>query len=216
MPQPKAELVQQHMLAKSLDEDGQLEAAAKAYRSLLDAGLADGQIWFNLGFVYCRLGEHAQALECWDQCLQHDSESANTHNNRADSLLHLRRYDQAIEAAERAASMGSIEALHTLAECYEAKGQPERAIESLETIVTSATSEYNSVREHAVAMIDRLRRGDGGTQPKLASDPLQVYILGGSRKVQINPDAGAADADILEANSRRQARIKRLMELRRL
>lgn len=81
-----------------------------------DLGLNQVDEAFTQGHELLRAGRHEEALAAFDRALEHDPDDAESHTQRAATLLELEDFDLALTAAERAIELDDTQAVaHTAA-----------------------------------------------------------------------------------------------------
>ncbi|MDP9492162.1 MAG: tetratricopeptide repeat protein, partial [Actinomycetota bacterium] len=111
--------------------DGDYATAGRLYRKSVEA-TANVEAWRNLGFVAQRLGDPAQALECYEAALLLDPENSLLLNDRGVVLLDLERTDEARECFERVVALNgdSLEGWLNLGLVRREKGEFEGGAEA--------------------------------------------------------------------------------------
>lgn len=74
---------------------GRIREAASLYRQIVKAGLANAEIYNNLGITLRQLGERPAALVCYERSLAIKPESGSAMMNKANVLRDLGRYAEA-------------------------------------------------------------------------------------------------------------------------
>jgi tetratricopeptide (TPR) repeat protein len=84
----------------------------------------------NRGFSYANLGEHAQAIEDYNEALRIAPDDANAHINRGIAYYNLGKYRRAIEDYDEALRLdpGDAIAYYNRGLAYENRGEHARAI----------------------------------------------------------------------------------------
>jgi tetratricopeptide (TPR) repeat protein len=110
--------------AVSLEQSGELEEAALAYRALLRQEGPDPATCFNLANVLASLGQSEAAVERYRQAIELEPENAAAWNNLGLSLADLGESDEALNAWRRAIEIDPhfLEAIFNLADALEDAG----------------------------------------------------------------------------------------------
>ncbi|MFM2417809.1 MAG: hypothetical protein RL385_2532 [Pseudomonadota bacterium] len=104
MPLPPARadsLAQTFERGVSLQVDGKLADAAGAYETLIESGVDDPDVYFNLAGTYARLGHYGQAIRQYERALRRDPGDAGARAGLAQAIEALgnrqaRQYGEAI------------------------------------------------------------------------------------------------------------------------
>lgn len=91
--------------ALDLEDAGQFEAAAAAYREAITLDSGDPAIHFNLGNVCFALGQLQPSAESFQLALRLDPQYAEAWNNLGNVRAELGQHDEAIEALKRAVAL---------------------------------------------------------------------------------------------------------------
>jgi predicted CXXCH cytochrome family protein len=117
----------QAAFASALKLTGDLPAATDIWRAILEADPRHEQALEQLAISHHESGEYEAALGYLDRLLTINDFLSDYHGRRSHILGHMGRYDEALEAAERAASLNpSNPQLHEwMAEVYRRRDEPE-------------------------------------------------------------------------------------------
>jgi Flp pilus assembly protein TadD len=126
-----------HALGMTLLQSGNVRGAAFQFRKALSMTPCFTDASLCLGHCLCLLGKYDNALEVYDQALQHSLDSAAVWNNRGNAFLELRRYDDAAESYSRALMLAPDfhDTRVALATCFQALGQNAEAQSACETVL---------------------------------------------------------------------------------
>jgi len=91
--------------AHDLEDAGDLEAAAQAYRHALLSDGPDAEVCFNLGNVLYQLGRKGQAAKRFRQAVELDIGFAEAWNNLGNVLAELEQGQEAVEAYQQALAL---------------------------------------------------------------------------------------------------------------
>jgi len=96
------------------------------YSSFIDDHPYSTAAWFNLGNVYFKKNQPENSLSAFGFCLAIDEDFTPALFNKANTLIHLKRYSEAIEAFEAMMAVDGVQAnlLCYIGECYENMEQP--------------------------------------------------------------------------------------------
>ena len=83
-------------IANCYDILGQSGKAEIYYNKLIDFDPYNGTAWYNLGIVHSKTGAFEKALEAYDFCLAIDDDFIAARFNKANVLVELERYKDAI------------------------------------------------------------------------------------------------------------------------
>jgi tetratricopeptide (TPR) repeat protein len=137
-PEPAAPFAQPwRQRGHDLEDAGELEAAALAYRQAL---LTDGpaaEVCFNLGNVLYRLDRKEQAIERFRQAVELDIEFAEAWNNLGNVLAELEQWQEAVEAYQQALTLNPQypDAHYNLADTLDQMGRGREAHRSWQSYV---------------------------------------------------------------------------------
>jgi tetratricopeptide (TPR) repeat protein len=122
--------------AVALQEAGDREGAAAAYRELLETHPSHVAARSNLGVVLAQLGRYEEAIESYRAALKVDPSQQKVRLNLGIALYKAARYgDAATELATvRAAEPGNLQARYLEADCHLRTGSPRTVIELLAPI----------------------------------------------------------------------------------
>ena len=150
------------------------EALSNA-RVLKDATLI-GSILIDLGNVYCVTGKYDDGMKAYEEALRVLPEKEFLHigralNNMGETHKRHARYDEAVASLEKAIVLGTERgdpvnrawSLFCAAECYARKGDPDKALdylESSETILKGSSDEVGLQELYKVKGIALERKGD--------------------------------------------------------
>lgn len=111
------------------EESEDLEGAAEAYESAIDAGEANPEVLFNLGNVCCSLGRNERAYQCYLRVVKDDPDYVVAWNNLGNVLAAEDRWSEAIDAYLEAVdrSPDYPDPHYNLAEAYLAIGDDQEA-----------------------------------------------------------------------------------------
>ena len=115
-----------------LEDAGELEAAATAYRQALLEDGPDAELCFNLGNILDRLGRKEQAVERFRQAVELDIHYAEPWNNLGTVLGELSQWEEAVQAFHRALAVNPqyADALYNLGDALDQMGQGKEAVRS--------------------------------------------------------------------------------------
>jgi tetratricopeptide (TPR) repeat protein len=122
--------------AVALQQAGDREGAAAAYRAFLEAHPANVEARSNLGVVLAQLGRFAEAIEAYRAALAIDPKQAKIRLNLGIALYKAANFvDAATElAAVRAAQPDNLQARYLEADCHLRMGEPKKVIALLAPI----------------------------------------------------------------------------------
>jgi tetratricopeptide (TPR) repeat protein len=125
--------------AVALQQSGDREGAAAAYRELLNAEPSHVQARSNLGVVLAQLGRYGEAIEAYRAALAVDPQQARIRLNLGIALYKAARFaDAATELARvRQAEPDNLQARYLEADCHLRMGAPKTVIELLAPIEPS-------------------------------------------------------------------------------
>jgi len=129
--------------AVSLQEQGELDAAAAAYREFLSAHPANVEARSNLGVVLARLGRHEEAIEAYRAALAIDPARPAVRLNLGIALYKAAQFaDAATElAAVVSAQPDNYQARLLQADCHLRMGEPAKVIALLQPLESTRTSD---------------------------------------------------------------------------
>lgn len=196
---PDPDLSQLLAEAGRLRQAGRFEAAAEAYRRVLEQRPDLPDSWYNLGLVLRRAGRPEAALAAYGEALaRRVSGPAEVHLNRAVILADdLRRPAEARAELEAALALdaGYIPALLNLGNLHEDLGQRDEARAAYERVLSLSPG-------HPVA----LARAAGVARVSGADDPLigrlQQALADGSQDRAARAELGFALGRVLDAAGR--------------
>ncbi len=115
--------------ALQLESEGELEAAARLYRSLLDREGLQPELCFNLANVLRAQGRIEAAIERYFQAAELDPEDPAIWNNLGCTLADAGRHREAIDALQRALHLDpdAVEVHYSLADVLDEAGDATRA-----------------------------------------------------------------------------------------
>jgi tetratricopeptide (TPR) repeat protein len=122
--------------AVALQQAGDREGAAAAYRELLKAQPSHVAARSNLGVVLAQLGRYEEAIEAYRAALAVDPKQLKIRLNLGIALYKAARYSDAITelAAVRTAEPGNLQARYLEADCHLRMGEPKTVISLLAPI----------------------------------------------------------------------------------
>jgi len=85
---------------------GDYEDAVRWYTRSIEIDPRYAKAYNNLGVIYKKLKKRKEALACYEKAVALDPKYAQAHANLAAELYYEKQYDQAIEHADQAASLG--------------------------------------------------------------------------------------------------------------
>jgi tetratricopeptide (TPR) repeat protein len=119
--------------AVALQQAGDREGAAAAYRELLKAQPSHVAARSNLGVVLAQLGRYEEAIEAYRAALAVDPKQHKVRLNLGIALYKAARYGDAVTelAAVRTADPDNLQARYLEADCHLRMGEPKQVIELL-------------------------------------------------------------------------------------
>jgi tetratricopeptide (TPR) repeat protein len=122
--------------AVALQQAGDREGAAAAYRELLKAQPSHVAARSNLGVVLAQLGRYEEAIEAYRAALAVDPKQQKVRLNLGIALYKAARYGDAVTelAAVRSAEPDNLQARYLEADCHLRMGDPKAVIELLAPI----------------------------------------------------------------------------------
>jgi tetratricopeptide (TPR) repeat protein len=122
--------------AVALQQAGDREGAAAAYRAFLKDHPSNVEARSNLGVVLAQLGRYEEAIEAYRAALAVDPAQAKVRLNLGIALYKAARYDDAAAelAKVRTAQPDNLQARYLEADCYLRIGAPKKVIELLAPI----------------------------------------------------------------------------------
>jgi tetratricopeptide (TPR) repeat protein len=122
--------------AVALQQAGDREGAAAAYREMLKAQPSHVAARSNLGVVLAQLGRYEEAIEAYRAALAVDPKQLKIRLNLGIALYKAARYSDAITelAAVRTAEPGNLQARYLEADCHLRMGEPKTVISLLAPI----------------------------------------------------------------------------------
>ena len=122
--------------AVALQQAGDREGAAAAYRELLKAQPSHVAARSNLGVVLAQLGRYEEAIEAYRAALAVDPKQQKVRLNLGIALYKAARYSDAVTelAAVRTAQPDNLQARYLEADCHLRMGAPKTVIELLAPI----------------------------------------------------------------------------------
>lgn len=187
--------------AVALHQSGQINAAADAYRRILEQSPDDSNALHLLGVTSLQSGKPEQAVELIRRAIDVRPNVGVYHLNLAAALRALRRIDEAIAEAEKAIALDPKNAAagyHVAAVAFADEAQIDDAIFCLEKAV-EADPEFVRGYLELAAMLDRVAR----TREAVAAR--DAALAAAEKKVAAEPESGGAYmllAQALEAKVR--------------
>ena len=134
--QPAASPPDAYARAVALQQAGDREGAAAAYRELLKAHPSHVAARSNLGVVLAQLGRYEEAIEAYRAALAIDPKQQKVRLNLGIALYKAARYGDAVTelAAVRTAEPDNLQARYLEADCHLRMGEPKAVIELLAPI----------------------------------------------------------------------------------
>jgi tetratricopeptide (TPR) repeat protein len=84
-------------LADCLEETGRLYDCIELYKKIINISPYSEIAWHNLGIIYTKLQQWDEAAECFDYSVIIKPEYKAAYLNKADALIHLENYQEAID-----------------------------------------------------------------------------------------------------------------------
>jgi tetratricopeptide (TPR) repeat protein len=226
--------------AVALQEAGDLDAAAAAYREFLNAYPRNVEARSNLGVVLARLGRYEEAIAAYREALVVDS--GNTHV-RLNLGLALYKATHIPEAAREfqtvlAANPNARQARYLLADCHLRMGEAKKVIELLAPDEAARTDDLalaymlgtaylqEGQTDKGQILLDRILRHGDSAEARLMMGMVKRRaqdLAGGledlGKAATINPELPRVHAlygqALLETGNRDAARVQFLEELKR-
>ena len=150
--------------AVALQESGDREGAAAAYRAVLQAEPAHIAARSNLGVVLAQLGRYEEAIEAYRAALTVDPTQQKIRLNLGIALYKAARYGDAVTelATVRAAEPDNLQARYLEADCHLRMGAPKKVIELLAPIEPNRPDDLALAYMLGVAYLQEKEMGKGG------------------------------------------------------
>ena len=226
--------------ALALQQSGDLEEAARAYREFLATYPNNIEARSNLGVVLAGLGRYEEAIEAYRLALAPNPSNSAVRLNLGIALYKAALFADAAKelGAVLAAQPANRQARYLEADCYLRLGEPKRAIELLAEYESSRTNDLALAyilgmaylrageTENGQVLIDRILRNGDSAEARLMMGVAKrgVQDLSGARDdlaraVELNPELPTVHAhyglSLLETGDREQAREQFGQELKR-
>jgi tetratricopeptide (TPR) repeat protein len=215
--------------AVALQQAGDREGAAAAYRELLKTQPSHVAARSNLGVVLAQLGRYEEAIEAYRAALTVDPAQHRIRLNLGIALYKASRYADAVAelSAVRTAQPDNLQARYLEADCHLRMGAPRKVIELLAPI-EPAHQAYLQEKEMGKGglLVDRiLKRGDSAEahlmmgMAKRGGGDLAGGLEELGRAVALNPELPSVHSlygrALLETGNRDRARAEFEAELTR-
>jgi tetratricopeptide (TPR) repeat protein len=180
-------------------QSGKLDAAAAAYRQVLDADPKDADALNNLGIILAQKGDLSAAADCLARALEIRPDSSETLGNLANLYVKLDKIDEAADAYRKALDRNpqNVDALNNLGLLYEKQNRHAEAAYYWER-----QYELNPKSPEAMAGLARNRRASG-----LDKQAMELYWSAGTARFNRQEYADALscymEAMTLDPNSAR-------------
>jgi tetratricopeptide (TPR) repeat protein len=150
--------------AVALQQAGDREGAAAAYRELLQAQPAHVAARSNLGVVLAQLGRYEEAIEAYRAALAVDPRQQKIRLNLGIALYKAARYGDAVTelAAVRTAEPDNLQARYLEADCHLRMGEPKAVIELLAPLEPSHQDDLALAYMLGLAYLQEKDAGKGG------------------------------------------------------
>lgn len=148
--QQRAEMLVTHAL--DLQARGDVNAAIAAYRQVIDAGIHRAEVEYNLGLLYQQAGRYAEAIEHLSLTAKLPDYAVGSHLAIGRCYQNQEQHDLAMEhflAAAGALNLATIEReqlddviglYRSLADGYKMRGQPEKALAAVNSLVDALST----------------------------------------------------------------------------
>ncbi len=226
--------------AVALQQAGDREGAAAAYRELLQAQPSHIAARSNLGVVLAQLGRYEEAIEAYRAALQVDPAQHRIRLNLGIALYKATRFGDAVTelAAVRTAEPDNLQARYLEADCHLRMGAPKKVIELLAPIEPARQDDlalaymlglaYLQEKEltRGGLLVDRiLKRGDSAEahlmmgMAKRGAGDLSGALEALGKAVALNPELPSVHSlygrALLETGNRDRARAEFEAEIAR-
>jgi tetratricopeptide (TPR) repeat protein len=226
--------------AVSLQQAGNFEGAAEAYREFLASHPKNVEARSNLGVVLARLGRFEEAIAAYRDALAVDPAKSAVRLNLGIALYKAARYEDAARelSAVSTAAPDNLQARYLEADCHLRMGEPARVIALLAPYETARPDDLalaymlglaylqNREAQHGQRLIDRILRNGDSAEARLMMGVAKrsVQDLTGSledlgKAVALNPELPGVHAlygqALLETGNRDKARAELEEELKR-
>jgi len=123
-----------------------LEGAIDNYRFLVEHKAADAAILNNIGAIYAKKGEYAQARSWFEKAVEADPYLTEAHSNLAQVSLEMKDYERAIGEYGRvvASEPSDTQALYNLGVAYFYRNEYAKAKEQWEKVLTVSPSDASA------------------------------------------------------------------------
>lgn len=159
--------------ARELQRQGRGAEAIARFREALDTDPANGEVWYELGYLLKSEGRYEESLQAFGQALTCViSRPEEVHLNRAVLFSdHFRRDDDAERELRAALALAPhyVPAMLNLGNLQEERGQRDQALQTYETLLAQPDGpdpDNNQLRMEALARIANMR------PPSVLDDPL--------------------------------------------
>jgi tetratricopeptide (TPR) repeat protein len=117
---------------------GKEDSALLAYQEAVKLDSTDFKSFWQLAIIWQKRDELQKSIGAWRQVASLSSFSAPVHLQLASLLFEIKNYEEATLEYQKVLDLSpnDIKALSGLGACYEAKGEPEKAIEPYEKFLT--------------------------------------------------------------------------------
>jgi tetratricopeptide (TPR) repeat protein len=118
-------------LAYCSEKAGYYEDSVRYYQEFLDSNPFHEPAWYNLGVSFHSLEKFQNAIEAFDYALTIEPEYLLALHGKADALVQIEQYEEAIKYYEKAMKYGEedAEGLCEIGECYRMLYHPDKALE---------------------------------------------------------------------------------------
>ena len=167
-----------HRLGVLLQQQGDLEGAAKAYKKLVAFKCGSMEPYFNLGIVLHRLTKFAQAEQSFRQAIAIQPNSAETYFNLGTTLREQGDLKSAVSAYRRAICLKPdyVEAMLNLSIILDFLGDIDGAIDQLECVLELDASHFGLWASVNLAIF-RFLNDDFKACKQLLSSSLNIHQL---------------------------------------
>jgi tetratricopeptide (TPR) repeat protein len=184
--------------AVALQQAGDREGAAAAYRELLKTQPSHIAARSNLGVVLAQLGRYEEAIEAYRAALTVDPAQHRIRLNLGIALYKATRYADAVPelAAVRTAQPDNLQARYLEADCYLRMGAPKKVIELLAPIESAHQDDLALAYMLGLAYLQEKEMAKGGLlvdRILKRGDSAEAHLMMGMAKRGSGDLAGALD-----------------------